>query len=485
MREVVDHTDHSDETLPDNASISDLESELQTDHSVLGSPFDNSTGMENSSPTNSGPDSEAASVDDLPADAKKNLDPGYIPEDLSNKMAAATSYVGSFFNPSSWKNPTDKSPESPEGESSSRKNSTAGAGGGPGLISSSLFSAIGKVQGFTKVSPSEETKEGETGESEKNEEQNNTSSGGFFSAFSKIGISGISSSETIENISDAAGTGKTPTEDTEESDEKKKETWGNSFSNAFNKVGKVATDYSKVVQETVYKAPLIADFNKEQEEFIRTKGDKELPSAPWAGYQNEEELKEKIFALSDDKRNVLRAPPSGVNFDFEYSNVATPALLLLEADPKLKQLRYELVPKVIKEDEFWRNYFYRVSLIKQSFELSSMTDNSKKEIKKNTSAGPVDDDSINNEGASNDHDDEFVSDLHQASSKDIAEADEAMKKLGLTKNDTEWEAELEGELNEYEMVGDETENVDDGENPEWENQIQEMLDAEADSNSKK
>ena len=32
--------------------------------------------------------------------------------------------------------------------------------------------------------------------------------------------------------------------------------------------------------------------------------------------------------------------------------------------------RYELVPKVIKEDEFWRNYFYRVSLIKQSFELS-------------------------------------------------------------------------------------------------------------------
>ena len=141
-----------------------------------------------------------------------------------------------------------------------------------------------------------------------------------------------------------------------------------------------------MVQETVYKAPLIADFNKEQEEFIRTRSDKELPSAPWAGYNNEEELKEKIMALSEDKRNVLRAPPSGVNFDFEYTSVTSPALLLLEADPKLKQLRenpyisfifqepfhfrYELVPKVIKEDEFWRNYFYRVSLIKQSFELS-------------------------------------------------------------------------------------------------------------------
>ena len=60
-----------------------------------------------------------------------------------------------------------------------------------------------------------------------------------------------------------------------------------------------------------------------------------------------------------------------------------------------------------------------------------MTEGTKKEKQQNTTK-PVDDESINN-GASNDHDDEFVSDLHQASSKDIAEADEAMRKLGLTK----------------------------------------------------
>ena len=65
------------------------------------------------------------------------------------------------------------------------------------------------------------------------------------------------------------------------------------------------------------------------------------------------------------------------------------------------------------------------------FNFYSMTEGTKKEKQQNTTK-PVDDDSINN-GASNDHDDEFVSDLHQASSKDIAEADEAMKKLGLTK----------------------------------------------------
>ena len=86
--------------------------------------------MENSSPTNSGPDSEAASVDDLPADTKKNLEAGYIPEDISNKMAAATSYMGSFFNPSAWKNPTaEKSPEAPEGDVSPSKSS-----GSSGLV---------------------------------------------------------------------------------------------------------------------------------------------------------------------------------------------------------------------------------------------------------------------------------------------------------------------------------------------------------------
>jgi hypothetical protein len=34
--------------------------------------------------------------------------------------------------------------------------------------------------------------------------------------------------------------------------------------------------------------------------------------------------------------------------------------------------RYELVPKVVKEDEFWRNYFYRLNLIKQSFDLKDL-----------------------------------------------------------------------------------------------------------------
>jgi len=97
-----------------------------------------------------------------------------------------------------------------------------------------------------------------------------------------------------------------------------------------------------------------------------------VPSAPWSGYQNENELKEKILALSLDQRNFLRAPPSGVEFDMENSAVAMHALVLLKEDERLEKVRYALVPKQIKEEDFWKNYFYRVGLIKQSFELSTM-----------------------------------------------------------------------------------------------------------------
>merc|ERR1719318_1973574 len=176
--------------------------------------------------------------------------------------------MGSFFNPSAWK--AEKSPEGGEAkegkpDGTSRKNSAAG-----GMMGSSFLSAFGKVPGFTKVSPTEEEKPTKEGEAPQ---------GSFFSsAFSKIGISGMASSLTMENI--AGKSAPAATNDTEEntdkeskeSDDKKDETWGSSFSNAFTKVGKVATDYTKVVQDTVYKAPMLAEFNQEQEEFIKSKG---------------------------------------------------------------------------------------------------------------------------------------------------------------------------------------------------------------------
>ena len=76
------------------------------------------------------------------------------------------------------------------------------------------------------------------------------------------------------------------------------------------------------------------------------------------------------------------------------------------------------------------------------------------------------------------NDDEFVSESYVASSIDMAEADASMKRLNEGLMEADLEAELESELQEYEVVKDE-------DNPEWENQIQELLDAEESKKAKK
>jgi len=476
---TVDTGGHSSSAGDTTSVTSDMDSELQTDQSVQGSEGEQLAAMEKSSPTTSGPDSEVGSLDDLPTDRNN------ISEDISKQVAAASNYVGSFFSASSWKQTSSSAQESSEKNEEVEENAKNTKNSS--IMGGSFLSAFGsKVPGFSKASPTEEEEKVDN-ENEKTEKEE---TGSFFSsAFNKMGISNMASSITMENISGkmASAAGATypdtpPAEgETKEDNTEEEEGWNYStFSSALTKASKVAADYSKVIQDSVSKAPMLAEFNHEQEEFIRSKGDKEQPTAPWSGYQNEEELREKVLALSEDRRNFLRSPPAGVNFDFEYSAVAAHAVVLLKEDPRLSQMRYELVPKKVKEDEFWRNYFYRVGLVKQSFELSNSlaTDNNKD--KKTTSLpGPLEDDDHLNP-SSGDQDDEFVSELHQASSKDLAEADEAMKKLGLSKNDAEWEAELEGELNEYEMVGEDGEgDTNPDENPEWENQIQEMLDAES------
>jgi len=51
-------------------------------------------------------------------------------------------------------------------------------------------------------------------------------------------------------------------------------------------------------------------------------------------------------------------------FDEYYIKVAQ---VCLNSDDGLRKARFYLVPKYIQEPGFWRNYFYRVYVIKQSF----------------------------------------------------------------------------------------------------------------------
>ncbi|KAF9391117.1 hypothetical protein CPB97_007450 [Podila verticillata] len=120
---------------------------------------------------------------------------------------------------------------------------------------------------------------------------------------------------------------------------------------------------------------------KEHEEFLKQKkmdnviphqGTESVPA--WAGLPDEEVIKARILSLSKDKRNFLLPPPPGTDFIFDMKVYSSTALATLKQDPNLDKMRFYLVPKEVEELVFWRNYFYRVSLLKQVSLASAASD---------------------------------------------------------------------------------------------------------------
>ncbi|XP_066973829.1 synapse-associated protein of 47 kDa isoform X12 [Macrobrachium rosenbergii] len=256
---------------------------------------------------------------------------------------------------------------------------------------------------------------------------------------------------------------------------------GSFFSTAFSKAGASVKEAGSKIKESVEKNTLLSEFNKEQEAFIKAKGGKAgeaLP--PWVGYPDEDSLKEEILALSTDRRNFVRSPPTGVSFEFDLEAFLPVAQATLAADPNLEKMRFELVPKTINEEAFWRNYFYRVGLIRQSTELSSLEREGVDASNKSAADGDKgtkgkDDDVEHPDSPSHGGESEFVSDSFQPSSKDLEEVKRGISNL--TKpSEEDWEKELReelGDLGEYEVVGGAGKD-----NEKWEEEIQNMIDDE-------
>jgi hypothetical protein len=105
-----------------------------------------------------------------------------------------------------------------------------------------------------------------------------------------------------------------------------------------------------------------------------SEADVRSPPPPWQNQDKtvEEEVKRQVLALSSSKRNFLEDPPADYNFPFSLSEYMPVAKVCLEQDPALAKLRFALVPQQIKEEVFWRNYFYRVSIINNAFGKSKI-----------------------------------------------------------------------------------------------------------------
>ncbi|XP_035538104.1 synapse-associated protein 1-like [Morone saxatilis] len=230
---------------------------------------------------------------------------------------------------------------------------------------------------------------------------------------------------------------------------------------------------------------------------------------PWVGYNEEETIQQQILALSADKRNFLRDPPAGVQFHFEMEQMYPLAAVMLEEDQLLNRMRFDLVPKHVKEEVFWRNYFYRVSLIKQSAQLTALAAQQQQQQKdgedRGASVSPEDVDltdsvrpktppvSISDiqkppqeeeeeEMSTSPGVSEFVSDAFDSTAINQEDLRKEMEQLVLDKKDSvpspddesaDWEKELQQELQEYEVVT-ESDNKDD----QWDQEIEKMLQAD-------
>ncbi|XP_066527090.1 synapse-associated protein 1 isoform X1 [Hoplias malabaricus] len=282
-------------------------------------------------------------------------------------------------------------------------------------------------------------------------------------------------------------------------------------------VAETASSIKKTVEEGsidgILDKTILGDFQKEQEKFVQEKNSKKSDTAvpPWVGYSEEETIQQQMLALSADKRNFLRDPPAGVQFQFDVDQMYPIALVMLQEDELLNRMRFDLVPKHVKEEVFWRNYFYRVSLIKQSAQLTALAAQQqaaeRREEEKNGAPPQTESipenirpktppTTINSKPKPNEHEEEeistspgvseFVSDAFDSCNINQEDLRKEMEQLVLDKKNedsvqegesedaSEWERELQRELQEYEVVAD-AENHDDN----WDREIEEMLQAES------
>jgi len=154
------------------------------------------------------------------------------------------------------------------------------------------------------------------------------------------------------------------------------------------------------------------------------------------------------------------------------------ALATLEVDENLKQMRFDLVPKQINEESFWRNYFYRVSLIKQSAQLTALanenTNTQSTDETRNSSNNRVRLTSDLQEKIS-DSNQEFVSEDYDTSAVSMDDIRREIEQLSITKRSSNRTKAGSPDLDESEWdkaLADELENVS---AEELEAQINQML----------
>ncbi|VDD82599.1 unnamed protein product [Mesocestoides corti] len=165
---------------------------------------------------------------------------------------------------------------------------------------------------------------------------------------------------------------------------------------------------AKQLSKAITTSAPFAEFKRIQSEFVAAKTETAASATPEAFLSNKStdasdpgrirRIKEQVMHLSLDEQNFLRPPPLNSAFQWsqERADQAMPiAMALLKEDANLAAMRFRLVPRRLKEDDFWRNYFYRISLVQQN---ENLTEEATTGPQKETSVKSMEDDNIESLG---------------------------------------------------------------------------------------
>jgi hypothetical protein len=95
-----------------------------------------------------------------------------------------------------------------------------------------------------------------------------------------------------------------------------------------------------------------------------------LTLLPWQGIESQEiekQIKKEVYALAKDRDTLSMCDAQlEFKFDFRMEAYVFVACMMLKYDSNLVETREILVPSLVDEDEFWRNYFYAIECIKKN-----------------------------------------------------------------------------------------------------------------------
>ena len=86
----------------------------------------------------------------------------------------------------------------------------------------------------------------------------------------------------------------------------------------------------------------------------------------------EAELRQRILRLATDPRTFLSSAPDPALFPFSLELALPHIQLALQNDPLLSRMQYRLVPRKVSERQFWTNYMYRVSMVREQMEVGEL-----------------------------------------------------------------------------------------------------------------